>query len=58
MGDMILIKDPPEPLIRSVIQDLACYSVAFLAVEGSAKPYEAELLGSGFTPPRVRTDDE
>lgn len=47
MTDLILIKDLPEQLVRSVIQDLATYTVAFLSVTESAKPYEAELIGTG-----------
>jgi hypothetical protein len=47
MDDMVLVKDLPEALIKNVIQELACFTVAFLRIDQVTWSCDADLLGSG-----------
>lgn len=47
MDDMVLVKDLPHVLINEVIQELACFTVAFLGIDQVARSPDAALLGSG-----------
>ena len=47
MEDIVLVKDLPADLVDSVIQDLACYTIAFLRLKEVGGNCDADLLGSG-----------
>ena len=47
MDDMVLVKDLPDALVTSVLQDLANYTIGFLRVVEGPSAVDAALLGSG-----------
>lgn len=47
MDEIVLVKDLPRPLIESVVQDIANYTIGFLRVFETASRVDVDLLGSG-----------
>lgn len=47
MDDMILLKDLPDELVQSALQDIANYTIGFLRVVEGPGVRDAHLLGSG-----------
>jgi len=45
--ELILVKDIPESVLRSAVQDVAAYTIAFLRNGDEGKPHETELQGTG-----------